>query len=72
MLVEVSLFRKSLDVFQNFLASRVLVNEVFVFIVAEAWEFVQLTWHLESRICGVAAPNTTNVSLRFEERAFDL
>lgn len=67
--VDVTLFSKALYVLLDFLATRVLVNKVLVLFVVEAWELVQLTWHLQSRICGMTAPKSTNIFLRFEESA---
>ena len=45
------------------------MDKVLFFFIVEAGEFVQLTWHLKSRLCSMTAPYTANIGLRFEESA---
>ena len=67
--VNATLLSETLDVLLHFLPTREFVDKVLFFLVVEAWEFVQLTWHLKSRLCSMTAPNTANIGLRFEESA---
>ena len=54
----------------NFWASRELV-EVFVFVVAESWEFVQFPWYLQPKLGIIASPNATYIRFLFEKSTVD-
>ena len=67
--VNFALFSEALDVLLHLFATRVFVHKILILFITKAWEFVQLTWHLHSRVCSIVAPNTTNIGLRFEKGA---
>ena len=67
--VNFALFSEALDVLLHLFATRVFVHKILILFITKAWEFVQLTWHLKSRLCSMTAPNTANIGLRFEESA---
>ena len=66
--VDVSLCSEACNVLLDLSASRELIV-VFVRVVAEAWELVQLPWHLQAELCVIAPPNATHIRFLFEKSA---